>query len=197
MARRNVKVVVDDGRRYLERTREKYDVVVIDPPPPIPAAGSSLLYSKDFYNVVKEHLTQTGIFQIWFPGNPSPTLAAAVHAMVEVFPYVKAYKSIEDWGYHCLMSKSPIENPTADMLRERMPLPNCDDLTEWSKVSDKERANAAIDGIVTVLAREVPLSSLYSKNGPVISDDSPFNEYFLIREVKAWLDSHMKKRLHL
>ena len=42
-------VVVDDGRRFLDRTVEQYDVVVIDPPPPVEAAGSSLLYSREFY----------------------------------------------------------------------------------------------------------------------------------------------------
>ena len=42
-------VVIDDGRRYLERSREQYDVITIDPPPPVEAAGTSLLYSKEFY----------------------------------------------------------------------------------------------------------------------------------------------------
>ena len=42
-------VVIDDGRRYLERTREQYDVITLDPPPPVEAAGSSLLYTKEFY----------------------------------------------------------------------------------------------------------------------------------------------------
>jgi predicted membrane-bound spermidine synthase len=42
-------IVIDDGRRFLNRTREKFDVIVIDPPPPLEAAGSSLLYSEEFY----------------------------------------------------------------------------------------------------------------------------------------------------
>ena len=41
------RIVIDDGRRYLERTRDQYDVIVIDPPPPVEAAGSSLLYSRN------------------------------------------------------------------------------------------------------------------------------------------------------
>ncbi|HET9314194.1 MAG TPA: hypothetical protein VFQ51_01345, partial [Vicinamibacteria bacterium] len=40
-------VVVDDGRRFLERTRESFDVITVDPPPPVEAAGSSLLYTRE------------------------------------------------------------------------------------------------------------------------------------------------------
>jgi predicted membrane-bound spermidine synthase len=52
-------VVVDDGRRYLERTTGQYDVIAIDPPPPVQAAGSSLLYSKQFYEALKPRLRQS------------------------------------------------------------------------------------------------------------------------------------------
>ena len=44
----NVNIVVDDGRRYLIRSGRHFDVITIDPPPPVEAAGSSLLYSSDF-----------------------------------------------------------------------------------------------------------------------------------------------------
>src|SRR5438034_7613586 len=33
------RIIIDDGRRYLNRTGEKFDVIVIDPPPPVAAAG--------------------------------------------------------------------------------------------------------------------------------------------------------------
>ncbi len=36
------RIVVDDGRRFLHRTAERFDVITIDPPPPLEAAGSSL-----------------------------------------------------------------------------------------------------------------------------------------------------------
>jgi spermidine synthase len=48
-------VVIDDGRFYLERSSAQYDVITIDPPPPVEAAGSSLLYSKEFYSTVRQH----------------------------------------------------------------------------------------------------------------------------------------------
>ena len=36
-------VVIDDGRRFLDRSAEKFDAIIVDPPPPVNAAGSSLL----------------------------------------------------------------------------------------------------------------------------------------------------------
>ena len=60
-------VVIDDGRRYLERTSAQYDVITIDPPPPVEAAGSSLLYSKEFYATINRRLR---------PGRHSSTVVA-------------------------------------------------------------------------------------------------------------------------
>ena len=52
----NSHVVIDDGRAYLKRSSGAYDVIILDPPPPVGAATSSLLYSKEFYETVKSHL---------------------------------------------------------------------------------------------------------------------------------------------
>ena len=71
-------VVIDDGRRYLERTSEQYDVVTIDPPPPVEAAGSSLLYSKEFYSTIKRRLKDGGILQQWLPRWGDAVVQAAV-----------------------------------------------------------------------------------------------------------------------
>jgi spermidine synthase len=60
--------VVDDGRRFLERSSEVYDIVIIDAPPPIQAAGSSLLYSREFYELLRRRLDSRGIVQQWIPG---------------------------------------------------------------------------------------------------------------------------------
>jgi len=60
-------VVIDDGRFFMERSNQRYDVIAIDPPPPVEAAASSLLYSKQFYSIAKLHLAPDGILQQWFP----------------------------------------------------------------------------------------------------------------------------------
>src|SRR4029077_13454733 len=61
LASPNAHVVIDDGRRYLERSPRLYDAIIIDPPPPVQTAGSSLLYSQDFYAVARTRLRSGGI----------------------------------------------------------------------------------------------------------------------------------------
>ena len=74
---------------------QQYDAIIIDPPPPVPAAGSSLLYSRDFYEVAKQRLRPGGILQQWLPPEGDAADQAAIaRALTEVFPYVRVYGSI-------------------------------------------------------------------------------------------------------
>src|SRR5262249_4590562 len=102
-------IIVDDGRRFLKRTRDQFDVIVVDPPPPPAAAGSSLLYSQEFYELAKQHLKPKGILQAWFPGSVDPTVEQAVVRSIDAaFPYVRRFGSMENWGVHLLASMDPI-----------------------------------------------------------------------------------------
>ena len=58
-------IVIDDGRRYLERTNDQYDVITRDPPPPVETAGTSLLYSAEFYSTIRRRLRPGGMLQQW------------------------------------------------------------------------------------------------------------------------------------
>ncbi len=128
------RIVVDDGRFYLERSTERFDVIVLDPPPPVQAAASSLLYSKEFYAIAKLHLRSGGILQQWFPQGPSSDLAilaSVAKAFEESFAYVRVFHSVEGWGYHFLGSSSPFAPYSAAALASRLPPPAAVDLIEW------------------------------------------------------------------
>ncbi len=176
-------VVVDDGRRFLERTTGQYDVIVIDPPPPIGAAGSSLLYSREFYTAAKKRLRPDGILQQWYPGGDMTTAASVARALKESFPYVRAFKSIEGWGIHYLASRQPIPDRSAADLAKRMPPAAATDLVEWGPYPTPEQQFAA------VLKNELPIDWIISldKNAPALQDDRPVNEYDLLRRTRAWL----------
>ncbi|PYV37921.1 MAG: hypothetical protein DMG06_26855, partial [Acidobacteria bacterium] len=126
------RIVVDDGRRFLRRTSESFDIITVDPPPPAEAAGSSLLYSEEFYRLVKERLKPNGILQQWFAVGEEKILQAVARSLANSFPYVRVYPSIAGWGYHFLASMSPLEAPTVEELIERLPQPARNDLLEWS-----------------------------------------------------------------
>jgi spermidine synthase len=174
-------VVIDDGRRFLKRTHEKYDVMVIDPPPPVEAAGSSLLYSKDFYQVVKEHLNPGGILQIWFPTGPLSTVEAVMRSLHESFPCVRCFEGVNGWGTHFLASMDPIEPATAQQLAARMPDKAQKDLLEWSP-------KKSVPGYLNeVISQETQITNVLNPSLAYrITDDRPFNEYFLLRQWRVF-----------
>jgi spermidine synthase len=176
-------VVIDDGRRFLERTTAQYDVIVIDPPPPIGAAGSSLLYSREFYSAAKKRLRPDGILQQWYPGGDMTDAAAIARALKESFPYVRSFKSVAGWGVHYLASRQPIPDRSAAELAKRLPPAAAADLVEWGPYATSEQQFAA------VLQNEMPIDWIISldKNAPAIQDDRPINEYYLLRRVFARL----------
>jgi hypothetical protein len=175
-------VVIDDGRFYMERSSQLYDVIAIDPPPPVEAAASSLLYSKQFYAIARLHLAPDGILQQWFPtGSQDPAIIASVaKALHESFPYVRVFHSIEGWGYHFLASPSPLPPNTAASLASHMPPAAVADLLEWGPAHDAEQQFAG------VLNQELSLDALIAQDPgvPALQDDRPINEYFILRRVR-------------
>jgi len=171
------RVVIDDGRAYLERTSEQYDVITIDPPPPVEAAGSSLLYSREFYAVAKQRLHPGGILQQWLPKSDDEARAAVARALTESFPYVRVFGSVEGWGLHFLASSQPLPQRTAQQLVERMPATAVRDLIEWGPGPTPEA------DFKLVLDRELPVGEVIalSPDVPALEDDRPVNEFYALR----------------
>jgi spermidine synthase len=173
-------IVIDDGRFYLERSTEQYDVVTIDPPPPVEAAGSSLLYSKEFYATAKQHLRAGGILQQWLPKGDSAVTSSVARALSESFPYVRAFNSVEGWGIHFLASTAPIPQLSAAELAGKLPEAAARDLIEWGPAPTPERQ------FEIVLIRELSVASLIQDDpgAPALRDDRPVNEYFILRRLR-------------
>jgi spermidine synthase len=178
----NVYLVVDDGNRFLHRTSETFDVITIDPPPPPEAAGSSLLYSTEFYECAKSRLNPGGILQQWLLGGETQTNQAAARSISKVFPYVRAFFSPDDTGYHLLASASPIPRLTTAQLLEKIPAPAKRDLMEWFPTIKPDQLVQAL------LSREVYISALLNPDKSIeITNDRPYNEYYLLRKWTHWL----------
>jgi spermidine synthase len=172
-------VVIDDGRRFLERTQSQYDVIAIDPPPPIGAAGSSLLYSREFYSAAKKRLRPGGILAQWYPGGDGTTVSAIARALHDSFPYVRAFVGYGGWGVHFLASMQPIARISASEMAQRTPMQAAADFVEWGPNPTAEQQFAVL------LKSEVPLQWLinFDKDAPALQDDRPINEYGLLRTL--------------
>ncbi|MGH8545039.1 MAG: spermidine synthase, partial [Gammaproteobacteria bacterium] len=191
-------VVIDDGRRYLQRTDKKFDVITIDPPPPVQAAGSSLLYSTEFYRLIKTRLNRGGVVQQWYPGavyfqdrtlkmasDPAvkgrTPLSAVLRSALDEFEYVRVYPSFLGWGWHILLSEEPLEEPTVDEFIARMPITARNDLFEWNRQTHQDLRRF----VSAILATEIDIDLVLGDNQDVrITDDRPYNEYYLVRSVK-------------
>jgi spermidine synthase len=180
LARPGARVVVDDGRRFLSRTEEKFDLITIDPPPPVEAGGSSLLYSSEFYAVLRERLSDTGVLQQWFPGGEEKIAQAVVNTLKQSFPHLIVCRSFEPphVGLHLLASHYPLKVPTIEQAIARMPEAAKADMLEWVPGLKLDEAWGY------VLAQFVPVEQLLPDDPSVmITDDQPFNEYFLLRRT--------------
>ncbi|HEV3333301.1 MAG TPA: fused MFS/spermidine synthase [Bryobacteraceae bacterium] len=60
------RVVYDDARHYIFTARDKFDVITTDPIHPW-VKGTSTLYSKEYYELVKNHLNPGGVVAQWLP----------------------------------------------------------------------------------------------------------------------------------
>ena len=61
-----VNPIVMDGRSYIRRTTQNYDVITLEPMPPN-FAGVNALYSKEFYEEARHKLTKDGVIAQWVP----------------------------------------------------------------------------------------------------------------------------------
>ena len=172
-------IIIDDGRRYLKRTDKKFDIIAVDPPPPVEAAGSSLLYSTEFYALARQHLKPGGILQMWFPGGEYTPVGAVLRSIYEAFPYVRGYPSVDGWGVHLVASMEPLDTLNAEQMAARMPESAKKDLMEWAPSPD------VIAYLNPVITNGFPVVNFLDPDPKIkITDDQPFNEYFLLRQLK-------------
>jgi len=178
-------IVIDDGRRYLERSTQKFDLITIDPPPPVEAAGSSMLYSEEFYAAARKRLRPGGILAQWIPDGDAEDFAAVARSLHNSFPYVRVFRWGTRWGFHFLCTEQPLPNLTAEDLQRRLPADAAIDLAEWAPPG---RGSQAVFGAFqSLLQSEVPIEAVIqlSPTTPALTDDRPINEYYMLRR-KSW-----------
>ncbi|MGH7805813.1 MAG: fused MFS/spermidine synthase, partial [Candidatus Binatia bacterium] len=87
--KKNWRLIHDDGRNWMQLTPLRYDVVTADATHP--AAGESWpLYTREYYELVRGHLTERGVFAQWLPMHnmAEADFRAVLRTFREVFPHL-------------------------------------------------------------------------------------------------------------
>jgi spermidine synthase len=90
-----VSVHLEDGRRYVQKTGRKYEVIIANLPEPA-TAQINRFYTIEFFSLIKERLTADGVFSFILPSSEnyiseemSEFLASIYFSLQQVFSQVK------------------------------------------------------------------------------------------------------------
>ncbi|MBB15312.1 hypothetical protein CMK22_08560 [Candidatus Poribacteria bacterium] len=91
---------INDGRNYILMTEKRYDMISTGIIHPLVSAGSSNIYTADFYQLCKRILNDDGIMCQWVPLHrmPEDHLKMVVRTFIQVFPHTTLwYKFTPDF----------------------------------------------------------------------------------------------------
>ncbi|HSJ99147.1 MAG TPA: hypothetical protein VLC53_18870, partial [Myxococcota bacterium] len=186
----NGRLIANDGRNFLKLTRERFDVITVDPPPPIDAAGVTHLYSQEFVALARERLAPGGLFAHWlpFPGTGSGIESAQTFRMLlktitVEFPHVLVAQAINGVGLHVLASSEPIEIDREAIARRLADPAVAADLNEWQPVPlaffDRLEPPSELDFVLQRGPRTVRIRGNGLDAVPPLTDDRPRLEFDL------------------
>ena len=84
-----------DARKYLEQSSDRFDVIIIDLVDPLEQGPARLLYTREFYEIVKQKLGRTGIMSVqaepaeW---KNSDNFTAIASTLKKVFRIARPYR---------------------------------------------------------------------------------------------------------
>ena len=101
------KVEFTDARRYIEEHEDKFDVIISDLTEPVTGGPSVYLFTREFFEILKEHLTPEGVLVLQAGSADeeySQFMSSLVKTLEEVFPVVRPYWSFIlsfslPWGF--------------------------------------------------------------------------------------------------
>ena len=179
------RIIIADGRNYVRLSPNRYDVIVVDPPPPIWSAGTVVLYTSEFYSEARQRLNPGGIFLMWIPYYTTvDQFKIHLRTFRSAFRHADVVLSPARTGAYMLGSDAPLAldqsfletllgTPAARADFATAPDDPRFDGAAWAKeiLDDEWLKDAQIDA--------------FTGPGPVITDDRPRSEYDLLEVIAA------------
>lgn len=86
--------ILEDGRNHVALSDKKYDVIISEPSNPW-ISGVGALFTRDFFHLLKDRLSEEGVACIWVHTNMSPAnFKSIMRSFSTVFPHVTMWESI-------------------------------------------------------------------------------------------------------
>ena len=101
-----LRLMIGDGRKFIEEGGDKFDVIILDLTDPLEGGPSYLLYTVEFYTMVKDRLSDDGLMvtQATSTFYSLRTFATIYRTVASVFPIARAYHTYvpsfdSTWGF--------------------------------------------------------------------------------------------------
>jgi spermidine synthase len=163
-----VRIHIDDGRNYLLKSADRYDVITMEPMPPA-LAGVSDLYTREFYHLCRERLHPGGIVSQWVPlyflGLEDVRMLYRTFA--ESFPYVLVF--FYNFDTFLVGSDQPLLL-SAEMFSTRLASDRLASDLSAIGLSSAERMLGTF-----LMDRAAALR--FAGNAPIVTDDLPYVEF--------------------
>ena len=177
------RVIISDGRNFVALTSQTYDFVIVDPPPPIESSGVSVISSLEFYQAAKARLNPGGVMVQWVPyGQTLDEFLAHVRTFLSVFANVRVIAGAGGYGFYMIGSDGSVDltpSGIAAVLNRPGVLADVDDAPD----SQQRTASQWTETLLGLTWASGDQLRAAVGSGPLVTDDRPLPEYFLIRRL--------------
>ena len=161
--------IVADGRHFLLGTKDNFDVITLEPPPPHDA-GIVNLYTEEFYALAKQKMRPGAVLAQWVPLDMSPGAPKMIiKAMMAQFKHVSLWLPSRMEGV-AVASDEPLKIDLAELAARMSEPAVAEDLTAIGLRSPE-------DLLATFVAADGKLAA-FVQDVPSLTDDRPRIEYY-------------------
>ena len=189
-------VVISDGRNYVRLSDKRYDLITVDPPPPVWSAGAVVLQDQEFYQEAAQRLTPGGVLTTYIPLQQPQLEKMLLRTFRTAFRYMSVVYGPGRHGVYIMGSQAPITftpagisaavgSPAARADLQGAPDYHPTTTAQW--VTD-------IRGDVWLTNSQV---SAFTGPGPLVTDDHPLTEYFVLHGFGSPGTTQLVQRLLL
>jgi spermidine synthase len=180
-----VSVHIDDARHFLLTTREKFDAVTSDPLDPW-VKGAAMLYTREFFELVKQRLNPGGVVTLFVQLYESNTEAvkSEVGTFFEAFPRGMVFANTYNGAGYDLVLLGQVEGTTInlDEVEARLKQP---EYAPVAKSLEQIGMHSAVD-LFSTFAGQAPDFAAWLKDAQINRDRSLRLQYLAGRGLNLY-----------